>query len=104
MNCVPITFIAKKQQRVEQCTRPNTCGTEGHWRCGRCRRLGQKLCRAYHGLSDPQQELNARLLYEFVFGIISAEDILSNQWASPTLRDEGHGFRIRKLQALARSR
>jgi len=100
METIPAHFIETKNQRVAGCSRNGACDAQGNWRCGRCRRLGQKLCRAYHGISDPQQELDARLLYEFVFGIISEEDIVTNQWAMSHLRDWGHTFRIRKLLAL----
>jgi hypothetical protein len=101
METIPPHFIEAKKQRIARCVAMGNCDTQGKWRCGRCRRLGQKLCRAYHGISDPQQELNARLLYEFVFGMISEEDLVRNEWAAAHLRDWGHGFRIQKLRALA---
>lgn len=87
--------------------------------CGRCRRIGQKLCRRYHNISVEVEEtihddicrpktlaklaateLEARLLYEYVFDIIHENDLFDGKWLSPGLRDYGHTQRMYKLYRL----
>jgi hypothetical protein len=36
-------------------------------------------------------------MYEFVFDIITFDDLVNGTWDSPILRDQGHTFRIHKL-------
>lgn len=87
--------------------------------CGRCRRMGQKLCRRYHNISVEVEktfekdtakpveiatlaamEIEARLLYEFVFDFIGEEDLFEGKWLSSGLRDYGHTERMFKLYRL----
>lgn len=87
--------------------------------CGRCRRMGQKLCRRYHNISVEVEkifeddtaktveiaklaalEMEARLLYEFVFDFIGEEDLFGGKWLSSSLRDYGHTERMFKLYRL----
>ena len=92
-----------KKDRLARCSKPTTCGEEGYFRCHRCRRLGQKLCRAYHNEQDPKKELYGRLLYEYTFDYIPEEALLTGVWAErreDDVRDQGHVFRLRKLAAI----
>lgn len=90
-------FIETKTRRMERCK----CHSGKPFMCGPCRRLSQKLCRAYHNddthTLTPYEELYGRLMFEYVFDIISHEDLVHGTWDSPTLRDQGHTFRIHKL-------
>jgi hypothetical protein len=90
-------FIELKDARHKRCK----CHHKKPFMCGPCRRLSQKLCRTYHSDDThrltPYQELHARLMYEFVFDIISFDDLVNGTWDCPTLRDQGHTFRIHKL-------
>lgn len=87
--------------------------------CSRCRRLQQKMCRGYHNtgvdvekayaddtishrvLSNlAAKEIEERLLYEYVFGILTEADIKSGEWLKGGMRDYGHTTRVRKLYRL----
>jgi hypothetical protein len=117
MSVPPAIFIDTKKDRIANCNKIN-CGSNGCYMCGRCRRLGQKLCRNYHNISlevekmleiDTKQidaaklaakETEARLLYEFVFDFIDEVDLFKGRWLSPGLRDYGHTQRMFKLYYL----
>ena len=90
-------FIETKARRMERCK----CHKDKPYMCGPCRRLYQNLCRAYHtddtNPLTPYEELYGRLLFEYVFGIITHKDLMEGTWDCPTLRDQGHTFRIHKL-------
>ncbi len=91
------TFIDLKNHRLQRCK----CHNSRPYKCSPCRRLAQKLCRAYHTDDThrltPYEELYGRLLYEYVFDIITHEDLIHGTWDSPHIRDQGHTFRIHKL-------
>lgn len=118
MSVPPSNFVDIKKDRMTNCKKIN-CGTQGSYMCGRCRRMGQKLCRTYHSISlevektfeadttKPVEiaklaakELEARLLYEFVFDFIDEEDLFDGRWLSSGLRDYGHTQRMSKLYRL----
>lgn len=118
MSSPPSIFIDTKKERIANCTKSN-CGVSGRFMCGRCRRMGQKLCRSYHNISlevdeeyqkdtrDPLQlsklavmEIEARLLYEYVFDFIEKKDLTGGKWLSVCLRDRGHTQRMVKLYKL----
>jgi hypothetical protein len=40
------------------------------------------------------EELKGRLAYEFVFDIVSYEDLVEHKWLSPDIRDDGHTRRL----------
>jgi hypothetical protein len=114
-------MIALKMRREEHCQK-DKCKTRivhGHL-CGRCRRLSQKLCRAYHK-GNPEtklssnsnsnkndsitirhiiEELVLRITYEYVFDYIDMESILSAMWLVPLEnRCSGHIKRLFNLAA-----
>jgi hypothetical protein len=114
----PSIFTDAKKDRIANCKKIN-CGYNGSYMCGRCRRMGQKLCRNYHDISmelekicekDTAQplkiaklaamEMEARLLYEFVFDFIDEEHLFDGKWLSSGLRDYGHTQRMLKLYGL----
>ena len=118
MSAPPSIFIESKKDRIANCKKIN-CGYNGCYMCGRCRRMGQKLCRMYHSISVEVEktiemdtakplkiaklaamELEARLLYEFVFNFIEEEDLFDGKWLSSGLRDYGHTQRMFKLYRL----
>lgn len=110
-------MIALKIRREENCQK-NKCKTRivhGHL-CGRCRRMSQKLCRAYHkgnpetklvaNNNDPVavrnilEELVLRITYEYVFDYIDMETIVSAMWLVPSgNRCIGHTKRLFNLAA-----
>lgn len=115
MSSPPLIFSDTKKERIATCTKIN-CGVSGRFMCGRCRRMGQKLCRSYHNISlevekeyekdilDPLEmsklaamEIEARLLYEYVFDFIDKQDLIDGKWLSLCLRDRGHTQRMVKL-------
>lgn len=118
MMSVPAHFVQKKHDKMSLCTKDN-CGGHGHFSCGRCRRLRVKMCRAYHALSLlveeaynkdvrdwdeisqlAQQEIEARLVYEYVFDIIDDKTLCSGGWLYGDVRDYGHNTRVKKLYRL----
>jgi hypothetical protein len=101
---LPTIFTETKRDRNTRCTKPTTCGVNGAFRCHKCRRLGQRLCRAYHEEKEPAKELYGRLLYEYVFDFVDAEKIADGKWwieSKDDSRDQGHVFRLRKLAAIS---
>lgn len=87
--------------------------------CGNCSRLNKRLKDSYHKYGRELEnrldakaschfqhlhiqdvaatEIDIRLKYEFVFGLISAEDMTGQNWLNPSLRDKGHTKRMEKL-------
>lgn len=118
MSVPPSIFTDTKKDRIAKCRKSN-CGNNGNYMCWKCRRIGQKLCRSYHNISLEVErafdtdtiksieianlavkEIEARLLYEFVFDFIDEEDLFDGKWLSSTLRDYGHTQRMLKLYGL----
>ena len=107
-------LIALKAARQGNCNQHKcqSSALRGHF-CGRCRRLSQRLCRAYHkgnpeqslGISakavdDIVQELVLRITYEFVFDIIDIKAITSASWLKPSSRKcYGHTKRLYTIAA-----
>ena len=86
-----------RRQRIAACKKYK-CNTEisNGFYCGQCRRLHQKMCKAstaYH-TDNPVDELVGRLAYEFVFDIISFEDLVNANWLGSKKRDAGHTRRL----------
>lgn len=97
-----------KMKRIEACKCRDASTT-----CYRCRRLAKRLCRAYHKLTDEEEksshkkhvakiatdEIKARVVYEYVFGILCDEDIEygSNGWIHSSKREHGHQIRMKIL-------
>lgn len=115
---LPSIFLDTKKERMARCMKDN-CGKNGRYMCGRCRRMGQKLCRTYHYISIEVEktlekdtansfelaklaakEIEARLMYEFVFDFISHSDLTDSNWLAKELRDYGHTQRMFKLYHL----
>lgn len=67
-----------------------------------------KLCNKYHIQKQLKNhflavdELAFRLVYEVLTHKISYETVVSGRWSHPTLRDNGHHIRIKKLQCYIR--
>jgi len=47
-----------------------------------------------------QEEIEARLAYEYVFGIIDDKTMCSGGWLYGDVRDYGHNTRVKKLYRL----
>jgi len=109
-------MIALKMRKEENCQKDKCKAriVHGHL-CGRCRRMSQKLCRAYHK-GNPETKLGAnnnsdavrnlleelvlRITYEFVFDFIDMETILSSMWLVPSgNRCLGHTKRLFNIAA-----
>ena len=104
-----ITIIIKqKQQKENNCK----CKPNGIYLCKNCRKINQRMCKNYHLLTKElesyapksvivqtaAQELFLRLLYEYMFDIISIHEIAHGEWKSKqNIRDEGHQKRMMKL-------
>lgn len=99
-------MIALKKMKDDNCQK-DKCKTKKAcgYLCGRCRRLSQKLCSAYHtGSTDPAAvnniitELVLRITYEYVFDYINIETIISATWLVPMgTRCIGHTKRLFNL-------
>ncbi len=77
------------------CCRPKSC-----YYCAQCRRLNKELCRGYHNIKDPLQEIEARLIYEYVFDIITEDDLkheMIHRKPCRGSRDYGHYKRMKVL-------
>lgn len=118
MSSTPSIFRDTKKERTASCRKKN-CGLNGGYMCGKCRRMGQKLCRTYHTISLEVEkayeidtirtteisllaakEIQSRLLYEYVFDFIREDDLVDGKWLSFGLRDNGHTQRMVKLYKL----
>lgn len=116
---IPSTFKEMSKDREMKCVK-RMCGKDGCFLCGRCRRLRQKMCREYHntGLeleraynddtkSDKEvsrlasKEIEERLMYEYVFNIITEDHLRSGEWLWGEMRDYGHTIRMRKLYRIS---
>ena len=76
------------------------CRHKSCYYCPPCRKLNKELCRGYHNIKDPLREIEARLLYEYVFDIISEEDLVKELNSKKPMRgkrDEGHYNRMKVL-------
>ena len=105
-------MIALKKMKDDNCQK-DKCKTKkaSGYLCGKCRRLSQKLCSAYHIGSteasiaaDPAavnniiKELVLRITYEYVFDYINIETIVSATWLVPMgTRCFGHTKRLFNL-------
>ena len=105
-------MIALKKMKDDNCQK-DKCKTKkaSGYLCGKCRRLSQKLCSAYHKGSteariaaDPAavnniiKELVLRITYEYVFDYIDIETIVSATWLVPMgTRCFGHTKRLFNL-------
>ena len=77
--------------------------------CSQCTQLRRKMCSAYHvhererlTSGTAHNEIALRLVYEYVFDIITIDDIEKGRWLHPSLRDEGHHKRMQVLYRKAR--
>ena len=96
-----------KTKKINACK----CKIGNKFTCSACRRLRQKLVKGYHILTPniekkgnkpmvanaAANELSARILYEYLFDIITLEHIKDGTWKCDTLRDKGHQMRMMKL-------
>ncbi len=70
---------------------------------GQRKRFFEKLKKMYHiegSLRDPEKaliELMLRILYEFLMGFVSYDDLRYINWKRSSNRDPHHGIRILKL-------
>jgi hypothetical protein len=76
------------------------CKNNSKFFCKPCASINRQLCRSYHEVS-PMEELVLRLAYEYIFDIISEQDLANGKWKINKGRDDGHNERIRRLSALA---
>jgi hypothetical protein len=112
---VPSDLQQLKSARRKNCKHPReVCSANsGHFLCGSCRRLGQRLCREYHKYSCKQEssgsnvgfaalELYSRLKYEYVFNILDDSAFEDGSWKAWHWRDYGHTMRIHRLWTMVR--
>ena len=76
------------------------CKNNSKYLCKPCGSINRQLCRGYHEV-PPMEELVLRLTYEYIFDIISEQDLVKGTWKVNKGRDDGHNERIRRLSALA---
>lgn len=72
------------------------CKNTSKWFCSKCGVLNKLLCRSYHGVTD-FDELIIRIVYEYMFDIITLDDIANEKWMGMCNRDSGHCERIKRL-------
>ena len=72
------------------------CKRTSKWLCSKCKELNKLLCRSYHSVS-PFEELILRVVYEYMFDMLSLHDIKTGNWMGVCNRDTGHYERIRRL-------
>ena len=103
-----IGLLCKKEMRLMRCS----CK---YYMCNACNKLKRRLCKQYHVLTDTLEkssnpidlselalkELYRRLEYEYVFDMISYDDILTGIWKDSYKRDKGHQRRLMKLYNMA---
>lgn len=77
--------------------RCRSCNTS-KWFCSKCNKLNKLLCRSYHNQSA-FEELIVRLVYEYMFDMLTLDDIMSGRWLEICKRDFGHHERIQRLIA-----
>jgi hypothetical protein len=65
--------------------------------CRKCTQVRKSLCRRYHNLPSPKEELVARLVYEYMFDVLTLCDIATGNWMDHSIRDIGHHTRMTKL-------
>lgn len=95
-------FELKELKCNHFCSGRCQCAGNSHYMCNPCRAIKRKMCRGYHGLANPLEELVGRLVYEYMFDFISARDLVLGTWERHNLRDHGHHLRIIKLQAIVK--
>lgn len=92
----------KQRLKKEVCNgRKCKCQHTSLYYCHPCKRVHQTMCRAYH-VEDPFEELVVRLAYEFMFGMLKAQELAGGQWACSGGKDPGHCYRLVKLKVAAR--
>jgi hypothetical protein len=105
-------MMSLKKMKEDNCQK-NKCKTKATngYLCGRCRRMSQKICSAYHKGSpetkietDPTaarntiEELVLRITYDYVFDYINMDTIMSAMWLVPLgSRCYGHTKRLFNL-------
>lgn len=93
-------FLKLKKMKNSICSGRCCFKGTGKFACKKCRVIKHVMCRNYHNLSDPLEELIGRLVYEYMFDIISLDDIEYGHWLHRDLRDAGHHLRMVKLNGL----
>lgn len=103
---------ALKGQREAKCKKSTTCGTR--YLCKTCRKLRKRMCEDYHILDKhpcsssntavqaclAKHELLRRLEYEYVFGILKDDDVLTGNFEEINARNFGHTKRIKRLVSM----
>lgn len=82
--------------KVKLCGDKCKCKRTSKYHCKSCRKINTHLCRNYHNIS-PQAELILRIVYEYMFDIITFNDLLTGKWMQQCSRDVGHHGRILTL-------
>jgi hypothetical protein len=73
--------------------------------CSVCKQIRQRLCDSYHHCQkNPLLELISRITFEYLFDIITLEDIKSRRWLDSRLRDNGHTLRIKICYSRAKKK
>lgn len=98
----------KKLKKEYICSLPTSCKSQqqskSHY-CPSCCNVRKHLCNQYHiAKKSPLHELVLRLVYEYLFDIISLEDIKTHKWLDNRLRDPGHTLRLRICYSKAKKK
>ena len=88
----------KKIKTHELCKGKCATNGSGKYNCQKCKNINKMMCRQYHNQS-PLEELVGRLFYEYLFGYISLEDLITGSWTHVASRDDGHNLRIQILKS-----
>lgn len=98
-NLSSVYELAKlKIQKVKLCKGRCRSNATSIYYCKSCSRINSRLCRCYHSLS-PLEELVMRLAYEYIFDIITFDELRFGKWTLQCGRDIGHHQRVNHLLA-----
>lgn len=65
--------------------------------CSSCKKTKRLMCKGYHDRRSVVEELERRLEYEVLFGMVAMNDLVSGKWTEACGRDEGHHTCIKEL-------
>jgi hypothetical protein len=82
--------------KIKLCGHKCKCKSTAKYHCKSCKKINSHLCRNYHNIS-PQAELILRIVYEYMFDIITFNDLMTGKWIHQCSRDVGHHGRILTL-------
>lgn len=98
LQCSSVEDIkALKAEKKSLCNGRCKCKHTSQFLCKPCANINRKMCRVYHD-NNPFEELVLRVAYEYMFDIVTDNELRTGEWYTGYFRDEGHQERIRRLK------